>query len=367
MSTHRGSRITDEMIAALRQRLGQERPIPSPYNTEAGADAIRHFAHGLGDLNPLWHDAAYAATTRWGGIIAPPCFLFSCGFGRSGGLPGVHGMFAGSEWRFHRPVRVGTRITATVKLADLIEKTGAFAGRQVLQIDESVYRDGQGRVLATVRNPVMRTERDTARSQGKYADITPKTWSDEERAAIDAELARQSPRGAAPRYWQDVEVGEAITPILKGPLTVTDCIGWLMGWGSPFIRPHLVGYQYRQRHPAAYIPNHLGVPDIPERVHWDETFARAVGAPGAYDYGPQRVTWLGQVMSNWMGDDGWLQALNVQVRRFNIIGDLTRCTGVVTNKRREGDQHLVDCDLWAENQRGERTAMGSATVVLPSQ
>jgi acyl dehydratase len=147
MSTHLGSHITDAMVAALRQRLGIERPIPSPYNTEASRDAIRHFAHGIGDLNPLWQDPEYAARTRWGGIIAPPCFLYSCGFGRSGGLPGVHGMFAGSDWIFYRPVRVGTRLQATVKLVEVIEKTGAFAGRQILQVDESLYRDSEGNIL----------------------------------------------------------------------------------------------------------------------------------------------------------------------------------------------------------------------------
>jgi acyl dehydratase len=367
MSTRPGGQITDAMVEALRQRLGIERPIPNPYNTEAGRDAIRHFAHGIGDLNPLWQDPAYAAQTRWGGIIAPPCFLYSCGFGRSGGLPGVHGLFAGSDWTFYRPVPVGTPIQATVKLVEVSEKTGAFAGRQILQIDESVYRDAAGNVLAAVRNPVMRTERHTAQRQGKYASITPRVWMPEELAAIDEELARQQPRGATPRYWDDVVVGEELPSIVKGPLTVTDCIGWLMGWGSPFIRPHLAGFAYRRRHPAAYIPNELGVPDVPERVHWDHAFARAIGAPAAYDYGPQRVSWLGHLLSHWMGDDGWLQTLKVQVRRFNIVGDLTRCKGVVTHKRIEGTQHLVECDVWAENQRGERTAIGTATVVLPQR
>jgi acyl dehydratase len=38
---------------------------------------IRHFADGLGDTNPLWTDEEYAKRTKWGGIIAPPCFLYS--------------------------------------------------------------------------------------------------------------------------------------------------------------------------------------------------------------------------------------------------------------------------------------------------
>jgi acyl dehydratase len=276
-------------------------------------------------------------------------------------------MFAGSEWQFFKPVRLGTPIESTVQLADVIEKKGAFAGRQILQIDQSTYKDPNGQVLAIIRSPVMRTERQTAQRKGKYAHITPKAWTPDELDAIDAELAQQTPRGATPRYWEEVQVGDSLTPLLKGPLTVTDCIGWLMGWGSPFIRPHVAGYRFRQRHPAAYIRNELGIHDIPERVHWDDAFAKAVGVPGAYDYGPQRVSWLGHLMSNWIGDDGWLKTLNVQVRQFNIIGDLTRCTGVVTAKRMDGAEPIVECDIWAENQRSERTAIGTACAVLPAK
>lgn len=86
----------------------------------------------------------------------------------------------------------------------------------------------------------------------------------------------------------------------------------------------------------------------------------------AYDYGPERISWLAHLLTNWMGDAGFLRQLNVQVRRFNMVGDLTTCHGLVTGKAR-GSQALVHCDVWAENQRGERTAFGTATVELPSR
>ena len=50
-----------------------------------------------------------------------------------------------------------------------------------------------------------------------------------------------------------------------------------------------------------------------------------VGMPGGYDVGPQRISWLGQLMTNWMGDDGFLRRLNVSVRRPNIFGDVSWC------------------------------------------
>ena len=67
--------ITYQALAALRQRIGQriEYP-PEPWCYEATRDNIRHYAHGIGDDNPLWCDPAYGKTTQYGDIIALPSF-----------------------------------------------------------------------------------------------------------------------------------------------------------------------------------------------------------------------------------------------------------------------------------------------------
>ncbi|MFC3242419.1 MaoC family dehydratase N-terminal domain-containing protein [Gordonia humi] len=66
--------LTDEAFERSRRRIGiPERPL-TPHNHEVTVDGTRHFAYGYGDANPLWFDPEYAATTRWGGIIAPPNF-----------------------------------------------------------------------------------------------------------------------------------------------------------------------------------------------------------------------------------------------------------------------------------------------------
>jgi acyl dehydratase len=362
-----GARITDEAVAALRARIGSEREIADPYNRYASHDTIRHFAHGLGDTNPLWLDEDYARTTRRGGLIAPPGFLLSCGMPRSTGLPGIHAMHTGHDWEFFRPVRPGDRITLRVSLHSLTEKLGQFAGRQFHEVDQGLYYNQDGELLARLLSHCMRTERDTAVKKGKYREIVPKTWTEEEIAAVDEEYAREEIRGSRPRYWEDVQVGDPLTPVVKGPLTLTDFIAWEMGWGGLYIRAHGIGVAYRKRHPLAYLRDKLGIPDIPERVHWDEEYARAVGAPGAYDYGPQRSSWVMQLVTNWMGDDGWLKRFKVEIRRFVIVGDLVRCKGRVVRKFEEEGERLVACEVWAENQRGEVVAPGEATVVLPSR
>ena len=95
--------------------------------------------------------------------------------------------------------------------------------------------------------------------------------------------------------------------------------------------------------------------------------AREVGMPGGYDVGPQRISWMGQLMTNWMGDEGFLRRLNVSVRRPNIFGDVSWCRADVVDKRVDDGAHVVELELRVENQLGEVTAKGTATVALPSR
>ena len=55
------------------------------------------------------------------------------------------------------------------------------------------------------------------------------------------------------------------------------------------------------------VPNELGIPEPPQRVHWDNHFTQTIlGLPGAYDLGPERCSWLIQGATDFMGDNGAL-------------------------------------------------------------
>lgn len=360
--------ITEEALERLRQRIGVPVSRRRPHIACASQDAIRHFAYGIGDDNPLWTDLEYAKTTRYGCMIAPPCILYAmddiCS-GQFGGLPGIHNMFSGTRFEWFYPIKINDTIATSSALHDLEEKRSAFAGRTMLQSYDTTCTNQDGVVVANVRAFGIRAERETARQQGKYHGIERARYTPEEIARIEAAYDAEIVRGATPRYWEDVHIGDDVSPIVKGPLTVTDIVTWLIGWGGLFNRAHRIGLAFRRRHPAAGIVDAYGVPDVPERVHWDVDFAREVGVPGAYDYGPQRIAWFGHLMTNWIGDDGFLSLLDVQVRRFNLIGDTTWLRGTVTDIVERDGKHLVACDLWAENQRGEITAQGKAEAILP--
>lgn len=366
------SLITEEALEKLRQDIGKliVRESP-PMFRWINEDSIRRFAHAVGDDNPLWTDPEYAAKTRWGGLIAPPCILYSTDNVVSGavhGLPGVHAMFAGTDWRWYQPLRDGTRVSTKVWLKDLVEHKTRFAGRAIQQIYHVQFFDQHGTLLAEADSWCFRTERDTARSSGtKYSGVD----KDGPRySAADLERIREAyrneqRRGSEPRYWEDVVVGEEIPTIVKGPYTITTAVGWMQAWGSYAVHVHKVAFDYYERHPALAILNANGVPEPPVRVHWDNDFAREVGVPRAYDFGPERISWMGHLMTNWMGDDGFLRRLNCQIRHHNLVGDTTWCHGRVTGKRIVDDDAVVDCEIWAVNQDGALSVKGTAEVVLP--
>ena len=219
---------------------------------------------------------------------------------------------------------------------------------------------------------MIRTDREKARERKKYDDTPITPYTDEQIAEIDAVYAgeRERRRGDQPRYWEDVSEGDELGPIVKGPLRVTDMVCWHVGMGMGLygVKALRLGYDQRQRVPRFFRPDDLNVPDVQQRVHWDPEWARRAGNPAIYDYGRMRETWLIHLCTDWMGDDAWLWKLDCEFRRFNYVGDTHWLRGRVTRKfLAEGDRPAVELDVWGENQRGEVTTPGHATILLPSR
>ena len=173
---NRFPKITEQGLDDLRKRIGVKiTDSIEPWNYEATRDAIRHYAHGIGDDNPLWCDPSYADKTKYGSIVALPSFLFSTNrfiSGYCGGLSGVHAMWAGADWTWHKPVLRNDTITTEAHLKDLIEHQTRFAGRSFQQIYHVDFYNQHGDHVAGADSWVFRTERDEARERGtKYDSV----------------------------------------------------------------------------------------------------------------------------------------------------------------------------------------------------
>ena len=366
------AQITESGLDRLRERIGTriENSL-EPWCHEATRDNIRHYAHGIGDDNPLWCDPDYAANTKYGDIIALPSFLFACDriiSGYVGGLPGVHAMWAGANWSWHKPVRRNDEINTEAWLKDLILHDTQFSGRAVQQIYHVDFFDQDGDKLAGADSWCFRTDRDQAREAGtKYTELKEKpvkTYTDDELAEIFAGYAEEEVRGSEIRYFEDVSIGDKLPTMVKGPMTVTGFIAYAQGWGGLYIRANKLAWKQHHRHPGLAIKNKFGIPDCPERVHWENDFATMVGAPAAYDYGPERCSWMTHHMTNWMGDDSFLRESKSQIRRHNPEGDTLFINGEVIGKREVDGVALIDIKQQALNQDGELSIHGTGVVEL---
>jgi acyl dehydratase len=137
-------------------------------------------------------------------------------------------------------------------------------------------------------------------------------------------------------YFEDIEVGQEIPSLEKDPTT-----------------QQLVRY--------------AGASGDFYQIHYDKDFALANGLPGVILHGALKNGFLGQLMTDFAGELGSLRKLAVQYRGMDQPGAKIVCRGKVTKKYVADGEHLVECEIWLENAKGEKTTPGTATVALPAR
>ena len=139
------------------------------------------------------------------------------------------------------------------------------------------------------------------------------------------------------RCFEDVKEGDAIPPFVVENLSRTDLVKYAGASGDFY------------------------------QIHYDKDFAVGNNLPGVILHGALKNGFLGQMMTNFAGHEGWLRKLAVQYHGMDLPDSKVVCKGKVVKKYAQGRDHLVDCEIWLENAKGEKTTIGSATVILPSR
>ena len=365
-------KFTDAMLADMRALIGTELRTDLCVNNEyATRLAIQRFAEGIGDDNPLWTDPDYAAGTAHGTQIAPPSFIFCCLGSVQVGWRGLGGFHSDTTLTFHRAIRVGDRITARVFFDGFdgpIESS--FAGRRIKDYLRQEYRNQNDELVATFICSRMRFERTEAQKRAASRAIElPHPWTEAEILAIEDEVLAEQPRGATPRYWDDVAEGDEIETVTKGPIGITDEIAFIAAGAAPIprIAAHRIALKRYRRHPrwAFRDPTTHALEPV-YSVHYNDYAARLQGAQAAYDVGVQRTCWQIHSLTNWMGDAGFLKAATTQYRAHVYLSDVVRLGGRVEAKEIDAEgNHLVRLTTWARNQREQEVMPGTAVIALP--
>jgi len=95
-------------------------------------------------------------------------------------------------------------------------------------------------------------------------------------------------------------------------------------------------------------------------IHYDQDYARSVGLPGVILHGLLKAAFLGQLVTDWLGDEGRLKTFEVSYRGLDVPGRPYTCRGKVTKV----DGHEVELEVWGEDPDGNRTTIGKATAAI---
>lgn len=409
--------LDEAMLEAARKTISHEERERPPCFSLLTPDVIRRWAYTIGDANPLWLDEDYARTTRWGALLTPPTFPETSVRGaifnplrvkrgataapvrlpgqeasRGGGFPGLAGLQVGRQFTFYKPVRAMEELRGMQRVVAIVDSEGRVPGdciepevdieacfeggaeecaaesmRMAIQsFDIKVYSKISGDLLMRCLHHMVRFPRGIPLEQSKYRDLKRPYYTDEQLAAIVEMHHNEFLRGPEVLYWEDVNVGDELPSIVKGPHTPTDYILYHSAFGSFFDVTDRIKYLMLERFPgAATVDPETNVPDFPHTMHLDTFASRSMGYPFGFDGSMQRISWFGHLVTNWMGDDAFLRRLNVFHRRPLFLFDAMWLHGRVTAKQPE--DAAVTIELWGDNQRGERISWGTASVVLQSR
>ena len=191
-------------------------------------------------------------------------------------------------------------------------------------------------------------------------------------------------RGAETLYWEDVNVGDQPQSLCTGPITEMDMIryhGLQVIEGRPMRDNLLDPDMVRRLEP---FKNKYNVYYLDYASHY---CGQGVGNNPIF-YNTTNRNLLIRVVTNWMGDDGWLRSIdwhfsNTEADSFfekvpfmkgkaatnhGSCGQCMLLHGYVTDKYiNDAGEHLVDLTCWAETWDHKLTQVIGTSVVLPSR
>ena len=357
--------LVEHFVAESRRLIGTVVKERALWNTVANKDAIRHFAFGTSDDNPLWLDEDYARQSCAGGLLAPPGFVCSVLYPFLHGAPmdvplvSLIGEIS-VEW-FH-PIRLNDEFSANARQLDVVLSQDRM-GRQVVFIPaETTYLNQLGAVVAKATGTMVRI----AREEGDLLlDRKIHPYDESQRASIRQALEREDRAGARSPLAAECHVGMPLKNFVRGPLSIGDMICWQAGIG-PSYRGGSLGYfdTLASPHTTAHNPV-TGWPLKYSQQHEDFLMAEQRGMPAPFDNSLMRFACLAPMLTDWMGDGGFLKKLSVQTGAPMLYGDTTWYRGIIVSKTALPEKCEIGIRITGVNQLGQTTTTASALVQIP--
>ncbi|MFB2939482.1 amino acid adenylation domain-containing protein [Aerosakkonemataceae cyanobacterium BLCC-F154] len=356
-----------EFIEKSRLLTGQIIQEREPWNTEVTAQAIRHFAYGISDDNPLWLDPDYARKSDYGSLVAPPTFLISVLYPSLHGYPmklSMSNLIGELEYEWFLPILEGDSLNSSAKQTGVYESKDRQNRPLVCILSETSYWNQKEELVGKAKSNLVwaaLTENDFLVNRSIYE------YSEEELAGIREALEQETRRSDRVLWGEDVEINTKLPPLVRGPLTLGDLICWQAAIG-PSYRPGALGYRDTLKAPHTAVKNPITGWSIKNSQHHEDfLLAKQRGMPAPFDNGVMRFAWLSPLLTNWMGDRGQLKRLSVQTIAPVLYGDTIWYEGTVIKKTESESGILTKVKITGTNQLGELTTTGEGEILLPSR
>jgi acyl dehydratase len=367
----------EAFIREARRAIGEDGDdVPRGLNV-AEWNSIERMLNGVGDENPLYRDANYGAASSQYTMLAPPSFIFAVRTPTSVATlhdrerGGFLSLLTEAKIEWSDQIRLGDRLDGDLRIADM--RSGpTWRDRPTAQVvSEATYTKGTA-IQPFARATGVTTVYPIVRRQEKFVEREIYSYSDEEIAKLEEELQNEpQPRGSRPRNWNEVNEGDSLGTMIKGPLTLSDLMSWMVAEAKPIKLGGLV-HKDVMAQPGRAVKN-----PSTNWPYWDaEQEAEDIqscqdaGFPGPYGRGAMRVALATHLITNWMGDDAFLRRIQVELPNPFIYGDVMRLSGQVSDKFQQQigaeTYNAVEISLNGVNQLGETVLTGSATVYLPN-
>lgn len=106
-------------------------------------------------------------------------------------------------------------------------------------------------------------------------------------------------------------------------------------------------------------------PPISNSIHDDEKIAKAAGLPQTIAVGAMLAQYLSQMLLEAFGEK-WINGgkLSVSFIRPVFPGDILKGRGIIREKVPETSFCRLSLGVWCENQKNEKVAVGTASVLV---
>lgn len=372
-----------EAVDLLNSEVAQTPAAVAPWEPRVTRSALRKYAGGIGatellrcvDSSSLPDDALQ--------LNIPGTFanVFSNGIDHAtnpdeqgegpwgSSLSHLGTLWRSDDWVFNRRLRLGDELRARIYSVDA--KALADAPTRVLVHRFGIdYRAPDGEIVCQVVRSTHRFMRaDEAAVLNTEGRAVPHRWTEGELAAVAAQYRREledeasgAIEGGGP--WPP-QVGTAIPPSVRGPMTITNMVSWLLGVGTRLAPANRIAFAQLSSRPSDSIsdPRWPGPFDSINAFHWDPVLAGIQGLPAPYDFGGQRIDWLTHYLTSWVGSRGRVIGIKVGLTSPNFIGDVSWITGRVDTVRMiPNGVRQARCTLTSTNQANLVNARGTGLV-----